>query len=144
MTTTMSQAAPRRWLLTAFAVLLLLSAGMWGPQWLGGSAGPGVHVWGKVTYQGKPVPAGRIYFSPDFSKKNDGPQGSAEIQGGFFDMRKGGKGAGGGPTIVIIHGFDGQKADKAALGQILFGEHQTTIDLPRENCERHFDVPATR
>src|SRR5205807_6772258 len=68
----------------------------------GGSRG--VEVSGEVTFDGKPVPAGRIYFNPDVTKGNDGPQGYAEIHDGKFDTSKGGKGACGGPTVVVISG----------------------------------------
>src|SRR5204862_378695 len=61
-----------------------------------------VEVSGEVTFDGKPVPAGRIYFNPDFTKGNDGPQGYADIKDGKFDTRNKGKGACGGPTIAVI------------------------------------------
>src|SRR5579872_4051284 len=79
----------------------------------GGGGGPqAVEVAGKVTFDGKPVPAGRIYFNPDFSKGNDGPQGYTQIRQGEFDTRQGGKGACGGPTVVVIQGYEAGSPDK--------------------------------
>ena len=36
-------------------------------------------VSGDVSFQGKPVPAGSIIFTPDTAKGNAGPQGTANI-----------------------------------------------------------------
>jgi hypothetical protein len=104
----------------------------------------GVHVSGEVTFGGKPVPAGRIYFNPDFSKKNDGPQGYADIKDGKFDTRAHGKGACGGATIVVINGFDGNAQPGAATkGDPLFHEYQVAIELPKVSSMQKFDVPAS-
>ncbi len=108
----------------------------------GGSAAP--HVEGEVTFDGKPLPAGRIYFTPDTTRGNDGPQGYAEIHDGKFDTRKGGKAAFGGPTVVVIQGYDGNKdANAAVMGSPLFREYTVTVDLPKEPSIQRFDVPAT-
>src|ERR1019366_1613913 len=78
-----------------------------------GCGGPrAADVSGKVTFNGQPIPAGKIYFNPDFTKSNDGAQGFADIHNGEFDTRKKGKGACGGPTIVSIEGFDGEGGGK--------------------------------
>jgi hypothetical protein len=102
-----------------------------------------VEVSGEVTFDGKPVPAGRIYFTTDTTKGNDGPQGFAEIHDGKFDTRKNGRGAWGGPTVVSIKGFDGNMEGAGnAVGRPLFKEHKVSIDLPRESCTQNFTVPA--
>ena len=57
---------------------------------LGACSGQGTDrfdVSGTVTFNGQPVPAGQVVFSPDLSKGNDGPQGYAEIHGGRYDTR---------------------------------------------------------
>src|SRR5262249_52935973 len=108
----------------------------------GGSQG-GVDVWGEVNFNGKPVPAGRIYFNPDVCKGNKGPQGYAGIPDRKFDTRKGGKGACAGPTVVVINGNEaGKDPASGSMGIALFKEYQITIDLPSSPCEKSFDVPT--
>src|SRR5882672_2162752 len=68
---------------------------------------PRFHVKGQVTFAGKTVPAGTIVFEPDLSQGNDGPQGMATIQAGFFDTNRGGRPTVGGPHRVTILGCDG-------------------------------------
>jgi hypothetical protein len=110
-----------------------------------GCGGPSaVEVSGEITFDGKPLPAGRIYFNPDVTKGNDGPQGYAEIRDGKYDTRNGGRGAWGGPTIAVIQGYDGSKGPTPGwLGNRLFREYQEAIDLPKEPCTRNFTVPAS-
>ena len=57
--------------------ILLLAASLAG---MGCGGEPVVQVSGEITFNGKPVPAGRLWFNPDFSQGNDGPAGSAEIR----------------------------------------------------------------
>jgi hypothetical protein len=111
----------------------------------GCGGGPrGVEVAGEVLFDGKPLPAGRIYFNPDFAKGNDGPQGHAVIQNGKFDTRKGGRPATAGPTIAVIQGYDGDQTDvPGSMGNPLFREYQTAVELPRETCTQNFEVPAS-
>jgi hypothetical protein len=126
----------RRWQALATVIGCLALVGCTGqPQ--------SVEVWGDVTFDGKPIPAGRIYFNPDFTKKNDGPQGYAVIHDGKFDTRKGGGSVCGGPTVVVIQGFDGSKdAGSATMGNALFKEFQIAVDLPRESGKWDFQVPG--
>lgn len=51
------------------APILMSLAGCYGP------ATPGVAVSGRVTYQGKPVREGAIFFTPDVDKEGKGGQG---------------------------------------------------------------------
>jgi hypothetical protein len=101
----------------------------------------GVDVWGEITFDGKPVPVGRIFFNPDFSKGNDGRQGFAAIRDGKFDTRQGGGPACGGATTVVIEGFD--RGSNDTLGNPLFKDYRVAIDLPREPSQRDFAVPAS-
>jgi hypothetical protein len=98
-----------------------------------------------VTYDGgKPVPAGRIYFSPDTTKGNDGPQGFAVIHDGKFDTRKNGRAPIGGPMIVRINACEaGADPSSAMVGPHLFKDYEMAIDLPKEDSTQTFDVPAT-
>jgi len=91
-------------------------------------------VCGSVTFDGRPVPAGKVYFIPDESQGNSGPQGRADIKDGRYDTETGGKGTNGGPMIVRIEGFDGPT--------LLFTGYETTVDLPRRTATQDFDVPA--
>jgi hypothetical protein len=102
-------------------------------------------VSGKVTFNGKPVPVGRIYFDPDLSKKNDGLQGTAEIEDGYYNTAKGGMGTTGGPVVVRIEASDGVAGDpERPNGKPLFPYYEVQVDLPRENkITRDFDVPAS-
>jgi hypothetical protein len=102
-------------------------------------------VSGKVMYGDKPLPAGVIYFDPDSSKKNDGPQGYAIIQNGEYNTAAtGGKGVIGGPHIVRIEGFDGKPGEELPLGRPLFTDFQQPLDLPKAPATQNFDVPAIR
>jgi hypothetical protein len=119
---------------TGLPGLLLLTVGC-------SSAPSRYDVSGKVTFNGRAVPAGVLRFDPDAAAGNNGPQGFVEFRDGVYDTSKGGRGTGGGPYIVYIQGFDGQRAPDLPLGRPLFPEHQTRIDLSRENTVHDFDVP---
>lgn len=94
-------------------------------------------VSGAVTFDGKPIPAGVIVFSPDLAKKNDGPQGMAEIRDGKFDTSWGtGKGVVGGPMLITVGGTE--TPDGKPLCRYEF-----TADLPRENTTRDIAVPKS-
>jgi hypothetical protein len=92
-------------------------------------------VSGAVTFDGQPVPAGIVIFSPDLSKKNDGPQGSAEIRDGRFDTAWTGKGMAGGPMRITV---GGTTADGKPLCKYEF-----TADLPREDTTQDIQVPKS-
>src|SRR4051812_35596899 len=83
------------------------------------SSGPH-HLSGKVTFDGKAVPAGRIFFLPDAAKKNSGQGGFAEIKDGAFDTRTKGAPTPGGALVVRIDGFDGKTSATNFVGQPLF------------------------
>lgn len=104
---------------------------------------------GKVTFKGQPIPEGRILFIPDSAKGNKGPAGSADIKNGQYDTgASGGKGVIGGAMTVQIEAWDPakkvEKADKSPLSVAppLFPPYQTTVDLPKSDSNKDFDVPA--
>jgi hypothetical protein len=103
---------------------------------LGCTGGPKRYrVSGKVTFAGKPVPAGTIYFTPDGARNNRGPAGYAQIKDGQYDTSaSGGQGATAGPVVVKIEGSDGTNQ--------LFRTQELPADLPQENTSKDFDVPA--
>lgn len=115
----------------------------------GGNAG--YHVSGVVNFEGKPIPTGKIYFTPDASKKNVGAAGFATIKNGAYNTASSdGKPQLGGPMIVKIEGFDpsakGPQNAGDTSGEVtiksLFPVYETTADLPKANAKQNFDVPA--
>lgn len=108
-----------------------------------GCGGPKLYdVSGRVSYDGQPLPAGVIYFDPDVTKKNDGPQGYAIIKDGAYSTAtKGGRGIAGGPHVVRIEGFDGKPGAELPLGKPLFTDYQERRDLPRAGSQQDFTVP---
>jgi hypothetical protein len=98
------------------------------------SATKGHRFSGRVTFDGNPIPSGKIYFTPT-GKGNTGHAGWANIKDGVYDTAaKGGQGYGGGPTIVMIDGFDGTTP--------LFPRYQEKVEMPKEPTVKDFDVPA--
>jgi hypothetical protein len=101
-------------------------------------------VAGKVTFAGKPVPAGWITFTADTTKGNSGPQGVARIRSGTYSTAgKEGKGTVGGPMVVRIEGFDGQGTDASPDGRRLFAPYEVAIELPRGAATKDLEVPAS-
>jgi len=110
----------------------------------GGNEGPQRYrMQGTVEFDGKPVPSGMIYFDPDASKENKGPQGFASIVAGKFDTRNGGQGHIGGPMKIRIVGLSavptatGDDTPKPAL----FPEFQEVVQLDKSDGTRAFVVP---
>ena len=114
--------------------------------WTGcGDDGPTrYHVRGTVTSAGQPVPAGVIFFDPDSGRGNTGPQGYAYIKDGAYDTRNDGAGSAGGALIARVEGFDGQPGEELPLGKMIFGEHEFEIELPFEETEHNFVLPARK
>src|SRR5262245_48021669 len=95
-------------------------------------------VSGAVTFGGKPIPKGLIFFDP----KVEGPQGFANIVDGKYDTAQLGKGVRGGAYDVRVNGFDGKEANEAPFGQALFPEYTGATDLPQADSTYDLDVPA--
>jgi hypothetical protein len=105
-------------------------------------------ITGKVTFKGQPVAAGKVYFSPDGSKGNTRPSGFAEVRNGEYDTdAAGGRGYGGGPTVIAVEGFDpklkGKKDDPSgeSTAGALFPRYEFSVDLPREPQTKDIVVP---
>lgn len=108
-----------------------------------GTDGPARYdVSGAVTFDGQPVPAGRIVFEPDSTQSNQGPAAYADIESGRYATPRG-KGHVGGPHVVRITGTDGVPSGELPDGRQLFPEYKTTLDLPQDDADHDFDVPAT-
>lgn len=109
----------------------------------GDDGGRNVHVKGTVTFDGKPVPSGRIGFEPT----GDGAPGFATIKDGEFDTSlEGNKGTVGGPHKVMITGQEALPAgadpnDETIEVKFLFQDYSTEVDLGSDSSEQKFDVP---
>jgi hypothetical protein len=90
---------------------------------------------GRVSFNGKPVPAGKIYFIPDVRQQNSGPQGYADIKDGFYDTRKSGQRSVSGPVTVRIEGQDGHTA--------LFVGYEVAFELSPDSTTKDFEVPSS-
>jgi hypothetical protein len=128
---------PGRLLLLGVGLVLLVAGCDSGPK--------RCHVSGQVLYEGKPVPAGEIYFDPDFTKGHDGPQGFARIKDGRYDTREIGKPLAAGPHVVRVLGCDGKipPGEDLPFGRPLFAEYKQSVDIPaQENATVDIDVPV--
>lgn len=140
----MSWRAFRSVLLTGIAPVLLGCLAL-------GCGGDGTYrVSGKITFNGDPVPAGKIYFMPDGSKGNTGPTGFADIRDGYYDTSaRGGRGYPGGPTVIAVEGIDPSgpppKADPSGevTARVLFPRYEITADLPKSSTTKDIEVPAS-
>ena len=106
----------------------------------GGGSVSRVEVSGSATFGGRPIPGGRIYFTPDSKKGNDGPQGFAEIKNGKFDTHDGGRGAVAGAMIVQIAGNDGSLGE--GKGMPLFDDYSLPAEISSASSPMAFEVPA--
>ena len=101
------------------------------------------HLSGKVTFNGQPLPRGRILFLPDTTKGNSGQGGFAEITDGVYDTRNNGSATPGGPLIVRVDGFDGNTTSSNLVGQPLFLSYEVRVEVPRDSATKDFDVPGS-
>ncbi|MDZ7616891.1 MAG: hypothetical protein U1E05_07805 [Patescibacteria group bacterium] len=113
----------------------------------GGESGPVRYdVVGEVTFNGEPVPMGRLLFTPDTGAGNRNPQGFTHILNGRFATSEGteAKGVGSGAYLLEVHGYDGVPFEGAegmvADGKTLFPPLRTTINMPAANCTMAIDV----
>src|SRR3954451_11794285 len=97
-------------------------------------------VSGNVTFAGKPIPKGLIFFDP----QGEGPQGFANIENGKYDTSLPGKGKGirGGAYDIRVNGFTGIEKNEAPFGDALFPEYTGKKELPQEDST--FDLDITK
>lgn len=88
---------------------------------------PTFPVEGMVTFKGKAIPKGEIYFDPDISIK--GPQGRALISEGKFSTKDLNSGIVAGKYIIRIHGFDGKPREEAPMGKAIFPAYELPMEL---------------
>jgi hypothetical protein len=94
-------------------------------------------VSGNVTFAGKPIPKGLIFFDP----QAEGPQGFANIVDGKYDTTLQGKGIRGGKYNIRVNGFDGKQVNDAPFGNTLFPEYTGTQELPGQDSTFDVDIP---
>jgi len=108
--------------------------------------GSGNRVSGTVVFQGRPVPAGTIYFHPNKAAGNEVPSGFAQIVDGTFDTAAGrGRGVMAGSHKVEISGYEPAtpSAENPEGGGVsLFAGYREVIDLPAAASRHEFVVPA--
>lgn len=101
-------------------------------------------IQGEITYDGQPLPGGRISFDPDAEQGNSGPGGYADIVDGYYDTNNSGKGVVPGPHKVRIEGYDGEPSrqnDFYRYGTMIFRVHREQIEVPEKASSKNFDVP---
>lgn len=109
----------------------------------GSKAPPRFDVSGQVTFGGKPVPSGSIYFEADSSRGNAGPVSIVGIENGRYDTQAARvAGPVQGPLVVRITG-NPQLEPGGDPQPPLFPEYTTAVELVpgREKITFDFDVP---
>jgi len=106
---------------------------------------------GRVTYEGEPVPAGRLAFIPDDSQANSGPTSTIEFHDGQFTILDTNKVVGG-KYVVEIEGFDYdehscEEEDEPSWEEDqemkrLFPVKQRKVDLPASGGTFDFELSA--
>jgi hypothetical protein len=103
-------------------------------------------VTGKVTFKGQPVPAGKVYITPDASKGNSGQAGFASIKNGTYDTSaEGGQGAVSGAVIIAVEGIDPNPPPGAGpdvTTTVLFSGYTKPVELQHGASVQDIDVPA--
>jgi hypothetical protein len=99
------------------------------------------HLAGKVTWAGKPIPAGMLYIEPDLAAGTNGLQGYAIIEKGQYDTRKGGQGHSGGKSVLRIFAGDGVASGEATMGKPLFPEYSWNEELPSDDATKDIEIP---
>ena len=112
-----------------------------------GKSGPKTYaVSGKVTFDGKPVPAGTIRFTPDAKAGNDGKSSVAKIKDGSYSISSS-DGVIGGAYKIVIFGYDGVAFEggegTVAEGKPLFDGYEVQQELEQSSATLDFEVPAS-
>lgn len=130
-------AKPRHRARTVFLAVMVL--GLLG---CGGSGIEKIQVSGTVTYQGQPIPYGKVMFQPDRTQGNFGPMGVALIENGRFESRSD-RGIVPGALKVTVYGHNGKNRDPEyrPYGDPMFEPYTTTLNLTETTEEEIIDVP---
>lgn len=114
---------------------------------IGCSNDTGNRITGNVTFDGKPVPAGKVYFMPDGAKGNTGSTGFADIVDGKYDTgAAGGRGAPTGAVKITVEGNDPSGVESGSSPDVttkmLFVGYETTADIAEGATTHDIAVPA--
>jgi hypothetical protein len=109
---------------------------------------PGNRVRGAVTFDGKPVPSGKVYFKPDSEAGNSGATGFADIVDGRYDTgSRGARNVGTGAMVISVEGVDpqgspadGDTADVTA--KVLFLGYELRQEIAAGDVTLDISVPA--
>lgn len=123
----------RRAVACGWLALMLILAGC------GGGGVPRHPVSGTVTYNGKPVVYGTIFFDPDTTKGTDGPQGSAEIRQGRYQTEPDKSPMAGAHVVRIIAWQTTPEA--GMLGAPVISNYSTSVEVPVGGKALDFVVP---
>jgi len=111
-----------------------------------GSSETGHRLSGKVTFNGQPVPSGKILVVPDSSKGNKGAAGYADITNGTYDTSAaGGNGVVAGAVTITVEGIDPKPppgAEPDVTKTVLFANYEEKAELPASDSVKDIDVPA--
>jgi len=98
-------------------------------------------VSGKVTFNGQPVPAGWISFTPEPGK---GPVRVCQIRDGVYDSsRESEPGIFPGKNLIKIAGFNGKKEPFWGQGKQIFSPVGEEADVPSGPSTRDFVIPES-
>jgi hypothetical protein len=99
---------------------------------------------GKVTFNGKPVPAGYISFMPDTSAGNKGPVKVVQFRDGVYNTAEAeDPGIFPGANVIQIAGFDGKKLPYYPQGKQIFNPYELRETLPEGTSTKDFTIPAS-
>src|SRR5262245_23404719 len=103
-----------------------------------------VDINGTITWNGQPIPRGYIVLTPDPTKGNDGPQGTAYIEEGKYDTRgEKSKAPVKGPQTVEVMAYTNQNISRMQpYGDSMFADRvRIEIDIPPEGGEINLTIP---
>ncbi len=112
-----------------------------------GCGDAGNRVTGSVTFDGRPVPAGKVYFKPDGEAGNTGATGYADIVDGRYDTAaEGARNVGTGAMIISVEGNEPQGAaggeDADVTSKVLFLGYEIRQEIASGDVTLDIAVPA--
>lgn len=111
-----------------------------------GCGDKGTHVSGKVTFNGQPVPQGKVYILPDSAAGNSGASGFADIKNGTYDTAaEGGHPATPGASVLKVDGYDPNPPPNAGpevTTTRLFTGYEKKVEIGSGTTVQDIDVPA--
>ncbi len=103
-----------------------------------------VQLSGKVTFKGKPVPAGYITLTPDVASGTLGQTVGFQIENGAYDSNKETPpGIGPGVYKVMIAGFDGKKIPMFGQGKQIFNPIEQQLTVSEGTVTQDFTIPES-